>query len=161
MPNNMEAQASGTIETINLIFRAMRALILSFNVLVILFTLYFAIFGRNLGGDYLMMSTWVRIVLALLALVIASFGIVVALWHGKKTKFHLKMIAVYLASVYTLGLVGIILAAIYVRKPKTPEVIFIVLSCLITFFISMSTIGFGYALKKTKLLRRFNVFSSG
>jgi len=157
MPSEAEQQASGLIDTVVLVFRAMRALLVAINTLVILFVLYFVFSGKNLGGDQLQMSTWVRVVLSLLVIATAAYGIFVAVWIGKKTKFHLKLIMGYLAAVLFLGLIGIILAATYVRKTNKYDMIFIVATCFIVFLLTTSSIAFGYALKKTKLLRRLNI----
>lgn len=154
-------QSSGVIATINLVFRALRIILVILNVIVILFALFFMFTGRNLGWSELQMSGWARIILSLIAICIASYGIVVALWNGKKTKLHLKLILVHLISVAAFGFLGIILASVYVKKVKRPDIAFIVLSVVGSVFIALSSLGFGYALKKTKLLRRLNVLSSG
>src|SRR4051794_32984492 len=108
------------------------------------------------------MSTWLRIVYSLLVIVTAMYGIVIAVWTGKakKTKLHLKLIGGYLVGVWVLGVVGIILACIYVRKTNKYDMIFIVATCFVVFLLTTSSIAFGYALKKTKLLRRMNTIGN-
>ena len=156
----MPEESSSIVETIGLIFRAMRCLLVALNSLVILFVLYFMFSGNDLGGKPLQMATWLRVIYSLLVIVTAIYGIVVALWIGKKTKLHLKLIGGYLAAIAVWALVGIILASVYVRKTNKYDVIFIVATCFIVFLLTTSSLAFGYALKKTKLLRRLNVLSS-
>lgn len=147
-------------ETIGLIFRAMRGLLVVLNSVIILFALFFVFSGKNLGGEKLQMVPWLRWIYCLTIISTAIYGIVVSLWTGKKCKFHLKMIMVYLILIALLTLIGIILSAVYVRKPTKYDIIFIVGSCFIMFILTTTTITFGYALKKTKLFRRMNMFSS-
>lgn len=147
-------------ETITLVFRALRYLLVALNTIVILFVLYFLFGGRNLGGERLAMTTWLRVVLSLLVLLAAAYGILVALWTGKKCKFHLKLIAGYLGAIAALSVLAIILASIYVRKTNKYDIIFISVTCFLVFLLASASMGFGYALKKTKLLRRLNVISS-
>lgn len=156
-----EEGSTSIVESIGLIFRAMRCLLVVLNAIVILFVLYFLFSGNDLGGKPLQMSTWLRVVYSLLVILTAVYGIVVALWFGSKTKFHLKLIAGYLAAIAVWAALGIILASIYVRKTNKFDVIFIVVTCFIVFLLTSCSLAFGYALKKTKLLRRLNVLSSG
>lgn len=137
----MAEEATSIAETIGLIFRAMRYLLVALNSIVIIFVLYFVFSGKNLGGDKLQMVTWARVVYGLLVVLTAVYGIVVALWTGKKCKLHLKMIAAYLGSIATVGLIGIILAAVYVRRTNQYDIIFIVAACVITFLLTTSSLG--------------------
>lgn len=137
----MPGEESSTAETIGLIFRALRYLLVAFNSIVILFVLYFLFSGQNLGGEKLMMSTWLRVVLSLLVALTAVYGIVVALWSGKKCKFHLRLIAGYLMAIAILSFIAIILASIYVRKTNKYDVIFIVVTCILVFFLTSLATG--------------------
>lgn len=155
-----EEESSSIVTTISLLFRAMRYLLVALNSIVIVFVLYFLFSGDDLGGNPLQMRTWLRVIFCLLVILTSIYGIVVAFWKGKKTKFHLKLIGGYLIAIATWALLGIILAATYVRRTNKYDVIFIVATCFIVFLLTTSSLAFGYALKKTKLLRRLNVISS-
>ena len=137
----MAEETSSVAETINLVFRAMRYLLVALNSIVIIFVLYFLFSGKNFGGDKLQMTTWLRVVYSLLVILTAIYGIVVALWTGKKCKVHLKMIGAYLVAIAIWGLLGIVLAAVYVRRTNQYDIIFIVATCVIVFLLTTSSIG--------------------
>lgn len=137
----MPGEESSTAETIGFIFRALRYLLVALNSIVILFVLYFLFSGHSLGGEKLMMSTWLRVLLSLLVALTAVYGIIVALWTGKKCKFHLRLIAAYLGAIALLSAIAIILASIYVRKTNKYDVIFIVVTCILVFFLTSVATG--------------------
>ena len=137
----MPEESSSVVETIGFIFRAMRYLLVALNSIVILFVLYFLFSGKNLGGDQLQMTTWLRVVYSLLVILTAIYGIVVALWTGKKCKLHLRMIAGYLGAIAVWAALGVILTAVYVRKTNKYDVIFIVLTCFVVFLLTTSSLG--------------------
>lgn len=157
--NQIEDGARGTLETIGMTLSAMRNLLTIVNGLVIFFSLYFLISGKNLGWEPLQMAIWIRIILSLIVIILAIYGIMAAVWWGKKSKLQLKMLTAYLIGIIVVTVVAIILSAIYVRHPTKWDIIFIVLACLATIILITSTLSFSYGLKKTRLLRRFNLFS--
>lgn len=150
---------SGVLETMNMMFRAIRYMLAILNTIIIIITCYFMFTARNLGGEPLQMSTWVRILYCSLVIITGIIGLIAVFWYGKKTKIHLKIILTYLISITILVTIGIILAIIYVRKPSKYDIIFIIGTVFATILITLLTLSFGYALKKTKILRRFNLFS--
>lgn len=137
----MPGEESSTAETIGLMFKALRYILVGLNSIVILFVLYFLFSGQSLGGEKLMMATWVRVLLSLLVALTAVYGIVVALWTGKKCKFHLRLIAGYLGAIAILSVIAIILSSIYVRKTNKYDIIFIVVTCILVFFLTSVATG--------------------
>lgn len=148
------------IEYINLVFKVLRWLLVSLNSLVIVFALYFMISGNDLGGNKLKISTGVLVVLALITILVAILGIVAALWWGNKTKIHLSLIIAYAIASLVVMVIGIILAAVYVEEMDSANVAFTVLTVILSILLIKSSLGFAYAVKKTKMLRRLNVVTA-
>lgn len=157
--NQIEDNARGVMDRIGMTLTAMRYLLIILNGLVILFSLYFLISGKNLGYESLQMVTWLRIIFSLIIIIMAIYGIIIVVWYGEKTKLQLKMLRSYLIIIIIIVLIAIILSAIYVRHPNRWDIIFIILASLATILLIISTLSYSYGLKKTRLLRRFNLFS--
>jgi hypothetical protein len=132
------------VEYINLVFKAMRYTLIVLNSIVIIGALYFIIFGNDLAGNPLNISTAVLVILGLLAIIIAIDGIVAAVWWGNKTKTHLTLIISYFISALVLMIIGIILAAIYVRDMNSADVTLTVLLVILSILIIKSSLGFAY-----------------
>jgi hypothetical protein len=132
------------VEYINLVFKAMRYTLIVLNSIVIIGALYFIIFGNDLAGNQLNISTGVLVILGLLAIIIAIVGIVAAVWWGNKTKIHLALIIAYVISALVLMIIGIILAAVYVRDMNSADVTLTVLLVILSVLIIKSSLGFAY-----------------
>ena len=150
----------GILETIVRLVNVLRHIVAVLNLIVIVLTFYFLISAKNLGGVALQMAPWFRVLFSLLVIAAAVHGIVVSYWFGKKFKLHTKLFIAYWASIIILGLTSIILAIIYVRRKDNWDVIFIIISCFMTFLISMTSYALFFALKKTKLLRNVSAFTA-
>ena len=147
------------IDYINLIFKILRYTLVALNSLVIVFALYFLISGNGLGGQPLKMHTAVRVVYCILVILVAIAGIVGAVFWGK-SKVHVNIILGHVCAALVLMLIGIVLAAIYVRNMTAPDVVFTVLAVIVSFLIFNSSLGFAYSIKKTKVLRQLNVVTA-
>lgn len=148
------------VEYINLVFKALRYTLIVLNSIVIIGALYFVIFGNDLGGEKLNINKGVLITLVILIIIVTIIGITGAVWWGNKTKTHLTIIIVYVISALVMMLIGIILASIYVRNMNGADVTLTVFIVFICFLIINSSLGFAYALKKTKVLRQLNVVTA-
>ena len=118
------------------------------NLIVILFSLYFGITGRDLFGNKFDTNQGIVILLSTGVIAIAFLGLINAFWWGQ-LKQHLNIAISYAVSVIVV-IIGALIASLFGTDISGADVLFIVLTTLCSALLFVVSSSFAFCVYKAK-----------
>ncbi|CAG2165044.1 unnamed protein product [Oppiella nova] len=131
-----------------LAIKVLRVSLSLINLIVILFSLYFAITGRDLFGDKLDTNQVIVVLIATTVIFSAVFGIINAFWWGK-LKEHLH-IAISYAVCVTVIIICAVITSLFLSDLRGADVLLIVLVTMCSILLFVISWSFAFCVFKAK-----------
>ena len=146
------------LKKVKRIIKLCRIVLIVLNAIVIPFALYFMISRKDLSFTNLNIGLTVIITLGIISILLATFGIAIAAYNGKKKKKrHYRLTFLYAILLSLTYINCSIIAALFVRNLNTADIVFTVLVVLFAVIQMLVSYAYAYVLKKTRTLKRLNL----